>query len=60
MTRYRINFGNCQVHYPGDLKACFRFIATDKADGPRPYIEFQDRDTGDWFRSKANNYVGKS
>lgn len=60
MTRqlcYRVNFGNGQVHYAGDKKACLRYIAVDMArDQYRQFafVEFQDPDTGDWFRTGTN------
>lgn len=46
--KYRVNFGQGQVHYPGDRKACWRFIASlDNSAGC--FVEWQDPDTGDWF-----------
>jgi hypothetical protein len=45
--RYRVNFGNGQVHYPGNRSACWRFVAAH-GDG-FTFIEWQDPDTAEWF-----------
>ena len=45
--KYRVNFGNGQVHYAGDKSACFRFRAL-YGDG-YTFIEWQDPQTGEWF-----------
>jgi hypothetical protein len=50
--RYRVNFGNGQVHYPGDKRACFRYIGDPANDcGGYAFVEWQDPETGDWFRT---------
>ena len=43
--RYRVNFGNGQVHYAGDRESCVRYIATFGCG----FLEFKDAETGDWF-----------
>ena len=57
--RYRVNYGNGQVHYTanGTKKECFAYIASDACETYRDfhYIEFQDPDTGEWFPT-GNHY----
>lgn len=45
--KYRVNFGNGQVHYAGNKRECQRFRAA-YGDG-YTFIEWQDPDTLDWF-----------
>ena len=52
--RYRVNFGNGQVHYPGATKReCFAFIAAH-CDG-FAFVEWCDPDTGEWFATGTNH-----
>lgn len=51
--RYRINYGNGQVDYPGSLAKC---RAALPSCGGFAYIQFRDNQTGDWFNIK---YLGK-
>lgn len=53
-VRYRVNFGNGQVHNVlGDTKrACFAYLAMLESGNwgvGGAYVEFQDPDTGEWF-----------
>ncbi len=45
-SKYRVNFGNGQVHYAGGRKECERFIA-ESCDG---YTFLQVREDGEWFQ----------
>jgi hypothetical protein len=47
--KYRVNFGNGQVHYPGNKRACLQYIA-QYGDG-WSFVEWQDPETGDWFKT---------
>lgn len=51
--RYRVNYGNGQVDYvPGHTRrACNALIAAHLGGGPPGYVEFQDPDTREWFRT---------
>lgn len=50
--RYRINYGNGQVDCVGcSLARCRRELPSC---GPFAYIQFQDAQTGDWFRVRSN------
>lgn len=45
--RYRVNFGNGQVHYAGSRLDCISYI---RRYGDRySFVEFQDSESGDWF-----------
>lgn len=45
--RYRVNWGNGQVDYPGDRRACEAY-ARQSGDG-YAFVQFQDRQSGEWF-----------
>lgn len=46
--KYRINFGNGQVDYPGSLKKCRAYLKTI-TNWNGAYIQFKDFQTGEWF-----------
>lgn len=46
-SRYRVNFGNGQVHYAGTRAECVRFVK-DHGDA-RTFLEWQDPETREWF-----------
>ena len=51
--RYRVNFGNGQVQYVdgNTKKACYAYLANPENNcGGWAFVEFEDPDTGDWFR----------
>jgi hypothetical protein len=50
--KYRINFGQGQVDYPGSLKKCREYLKS--LNCPYAYIQF--RDCGEWFNIK---HLGK-
>jgi hypothetical protein len=52
--RYRVNYGQGQVEYPGSKAECFRFLAEHCRDCGFAYVQWQDPDTGDWFRTGTN------
>ena len=49
-NRYRVNFGNGQVHAAGSKGECLRFIA-QYGDG-YTFLEWQDPETLEWFRAR--------
>lgn len=49
--RYRVNYGNGQVEYPGDKRACLRWIANLTQYQSLAFVEWRDPDTGEWFRT---------
>lgn len=50
MKRYRVNYGNGQICYAGSLEACKRHITEMDLYQAYAFIEWQDWETGDWFR----------
>jgi hypothetical protein len=57
ITLYRVNFGNGQVHYAGSRAECERF-ARDYGDG-FTFVQWQDIQTGDWFKAKYADRFGR-
>ena len=49
--KYRINFGQGQVDYPGSLKKCREYLKSLN-NAPSAYIQFKDFETGEWFNIK--------
>jgi len=53
MNKFRVNFGNGQVDYPGSLKKCREYIKSLK-DWNGAFIQYKE--CGEWFNIK---YMGK-
>jgi hypothetical protein len=51
---YRVNYGNGQVFDAGTRADCFRHIAEMDQHRRFAFVEWQDPDTGDWFRTGNN------
>jgi hypothetical protein len=54
--RYRVNFGNGQVHDVESKAAAGRYI-TDYGDA-WSFVQWQDPQTGDWFKA-CGDFHGK-
>lgn len=55
--RYRVNFGNGQVHDLESKSACVHYIA-DYGDS-YSFLQWQEPETGDWFRACGDYKGGK-
>lgn len=53
--RYRVNFGNGQVYDVARKAEAFRYIASLEQYAAFAFVEWQDPETGDWFRTGTNS-----
>lgn len=48
-SKYRVNFGNGQVHYAGNRAECERFLT--ELNDEHAFLQFKEN--GEWFKCRA-------